>query len=259
MIEPIELPGLISGPVNRRCWLLYKALECLPLDRAIELARAADAFVTGSLDLNRSDDAPAHSEPTRLPTDREREPGAPATEQTPVLGTQSSVKRARLGLPPDRRDQLLEDLAKGATNAELATKCGLSSKQIQGVRIGSSREIAQRRDRLDRQGSVGDKSVGDKIAGPTASADEVVRYLRQQDDVVVPQQNGEFLLNGRLRLPLVELVARANRIRSRQGKPGFQVLGPQPERPEGVASANGHPWAWGKRTARSLTQPASLK
>ena len=39
---------------------------------------------------------------------------------------------------------------------------------------------------------------------------EIVRYLRQQDDVVLPQENGQYTLNGRARLSINELVARAN-------------------------------------------------
>jgi two-component system, NarL family, nitrate/nitrite response regulator NarL len=50
---------------------------------------------------------------------------------------------------------------------------------------------------------------------------EVVRYLRQQDDVVVPEGNGIFLVNGRFRLETSELIDKANRIRSRQNEPLF--------------------------------------
>ena len=50
----------------------------------------------------------------------------------------------------------------------------------------------------------------------------------QQDDVVVPQGPGEFLLNGRFHMDTTELVSRANRMRSRQGKPAFQLNGQAP-------------------------------
>jgi hypothetical protein len=53
---------------------------------------------------------------------------------------------------------------------------------------------------------------------------EVVRYLRQQDDVVVPHGNGMFLVNGRFNLRLSELVDKANRIRRRQNKPLFKII-----------------------------------
>ncbi len=58
-----------------------------------------------------------------------------------------------------------------------------------------------------------------KLVSPFVT--EVVRYLRQQDDVVVPEGNGIFLVNGRLRLETSELVDKANRMRSRQNQPLF--------------------------------------
>jgi hypothetical protein len=52
----------------------------------------------------------------------------------------------------------------------------------------------------------------------------VVRYLRQCDDVVVTAGDGAFLVNGRFREPLEQLVERANRIRTRQRLPQFVLL-----------------------------------
>ena len=49
------------------------------------------------------------------------------------------------------------------------------------------------------------------------SIEEVVRFLRRQDDVVVRQNDGEFLVNGRFRLDIAQLVERANRMRARYG------------------------------------------
>ncbi len=42
--EYVEWLELLGKPERRRCWLLWKALECSPLDRAIDLARDADQF-----------------------------------------------------------------------------------------------------------------------------------------------------------------------------------------------------------------------
>jgi len=53
--------------------------------------------------------------------------------------------------------------------------------------------------------------------------DEVVRYLRQQHDVVVADGLGMFLVNGRFRLDVDQLQHRANRMRQRQRKPEFQI------------------------------------
>jgi len=57
----------------------------------------------------------------------------------------------------------------------------------------------------------------------SAGIDEVVRYLRQQGDVVVGDGPCMFLINGRFRLDFEQLQHRANRMRRRQQKPEFQI------------------------------------
>jgi hypothetical protein len=52
---------------------------------------------------------------------------------------------------------------------------------------------------------------------------DVVRYLRQRDDIVVPKGEDLFLVNGRFRLSSDELISRANRMRERDGKSTFQL------------------------------------
>src|SRR5205823_11138095 len=105
----------------------------------------------------------------------------------------------------------------GAKNAELALEFGLSPKQVQGFRIGSAREIARRR------AHTGNAFEAEQEASPTAIIDDIVRYLRQQDDVVVLQEDGGYLVNGRFRMTASELVTRANRMRTRQRKPAFEI------------------------------------
>jgi hypothetical protein len=58
------------------------------------------------------------------------------------------------------------------------------------------------------------------LAGP----DDVVRYLRRADDVVVATDDGAYMVNGRFRESLEELVKRANRMRTRQRQPLFQLM-----------------------------------
>jgi hypothetical protein len=58
-----------------------------------------------------------------------------------------------------------------------------------------------------------------------ASADDIVRYLRQHDDVVFRGREGIHLVNGRFRETLEQLVQRANRIRARRKLASF-VLTP---------------------------------
>ena len=93
-----DLPEeVLNNPTRRRSWLLSKALESLPFDRALELARSAEAFITGSA-AGSGDDAPP-------------------SERQPSGGENKPQKRTGLVLSPDQREQLLERLAQGATNS----------------------------------------------------------------------------------------------------------------------------------------------
>jgi hypothetical protein len=210
--EPAGMEALIKvferleNGVERRSWLLYEALRSAPLDEAIELARKADAFIMGTADdgaqAQRAGGAP--------------EPDEPAFAAPPKNQPQSKERsnpKGRLSLSADQRDRMLDRLAAGTKNADIAEEFGLSPQQVQGVRIGSTREIAARRQR--------GQNAPSPETTPITSVQEVIRYLRQQDDVVVPQEDGEYLVNGRFRMGPDELVDRANRMRSRQGKPEF--------------------------------------
>ena len=79
---------------------------------------------------------------------------------------------------------MLDRLAAGTKNADIAEEFGMSPQQVQGVRIGSAREIAARRQR--------GQNARSPETTPIISVQEVIRYLRQQDDVVVPQEDGEL-------------------------------------------------------------------
>src|SRR5437879_1111445 len=96
-------------------------------------------------------------------------------------------------------------------------------QQVQGIRMGSARQAAKLHHTVDEH------EEGSQPGHPvSASVDEIVYYLRQQDDVVVPQENAEFLVNGRFGLQLDELVSRANRMRARQAKPELRIAGHPP-------------------------------
>jgi hypothetical protein len=254
MAEHFALMRLIEEPAHRRGWLLYRALECLPLDRAIDLARAADAFVTGPVSERLISNAAVGSEPAVGPSERYREqPYASEPDKQSGPETRATQKRAALALSIDQREQLFDRLAKGARNAELAAEFRISPRQVQGIRMGRARAIAKGRGDGNRE----ERPVSHPSSVST-SMDDVVRYLRQQDDVVVPQGDDEFLVNARFRLPSAELISRANRMRVRQGKPEFELSGGQPRRAETVSSANGHPMFWReKASTQSGPEPAS--
>src|SRR5205823_6400587 len=118
---------------------------------------------------------------------------------------------SKLPLSPEQRSRLLDRLANGARNAELAAEFGLSSRQVQGLRISQAR-IAKR----------GRTQESSSPPNPPEPIEGVVRFLRQQDDVVVRQNDSEFLVNGRFRLDAAQLVERANRMRVRHGKPALR-------------------------------------
>jgi DNA-binding CsgD family transcriptional regulator len=228
----LEWLELLGNSERRRCWLLLKALECSPLDLAIDLARAADEFIAGAHPGRRIDGS-IHSK-TEVGALQRCETTHPVSEAPPSPDRPASQKRTALALSQEQREQLLRRLAQGARNGELANEFGISSRQVQGIRMGSARQIAGLRRTVDEQ-----EQGSQPAPAVSVSIDEIVRYLRQQDDVVVPQEGGEFLVNARFRLPLEKLVTRANRMRARQGKPEFQMAQSSAERTAGAA--NGHP------------------
>ena len=275
----------LMTPSLRRCWLLHKALECAQLDRAIERARSADAFISGApADQNVTSD-PVQAALIATGTNKvgasvvgaidtaatRHEDGKSEIDRAPIPENAAAIAVAPKDIPtapchkeeqppqaapiqtrplisPEQRQELMIRMAKGASNAELAGQYGLSPRQVQGIRMIAARTKGKR------------PQVATKAPNPVAPAapglDEVVRYLRQQDDVVVPQGPGEFLLNGRFRMDTTELVSRANRMRSRQGKPSFYLNGHAPARPDPLRST-GHPMFWNGAKTDSASELSS--
>ena len=131
--DRLGLPDELRDPVKRRAWLLAQALQSQPLDRALDLARSAEGFITGT----GSDGTPA--EPILRYAGRGRSDAAQA------MPVESQPKRPAISLGPEARERLLDRIAKGARKAELATEFKLTPKQVQGIRMGSAREITRRR------------------------------------------------------------------------------------------------------------------
>jgi hypothetical protein len=246
MYESIDIHELIRDPAARRLWMLYKAATLLPLGDALELARDAEMFVSGSRTETRAASGDAiELNDARQPHDaRQPDLQSHTVEQSAARASEGSEAAAHLSirrsnrhvLSEDQRDRLLTCLAKGAKNAELALEFGLSPKQVQGFRIGSAREIARRR------AHTGNAFEAEQEASPTAMIDDIVRYLRQQDDVVVLQEDGGYLVNGRFRMTVSELVTRANRMRTRQRKPVFEVANGALS--SGALGSKSHPLFW---------------
>ena len=212
MNDPAELVSALKDPALRRVWLLCKALECVPLDRAIELASMADQFVAGArLDTQTGNTGRLNiAFKSQIPV---AEGLAEHRSEAPPAKT-SKDPRSKLPLSPEERETLLLRLARGARNRELASEFGLSPRQVQGIRMSQARNAKFGRSYESRSPQELPESI-----------EEVVRFLRRQDDVVVRQNDGEFLVNGRFRLGAGQLVERANRMRARQGKPPFNRQG----------------------------------
>jgi hypothetical protein len=144
MNEQVEPNELMINPAARRLWLLHRALQTLPLDRAIELARTAEAFVICSLVENQGADPPELEAPVAQRLEIIEQPVIELSSNR--SGEEpTATKPTRLALPAELRDRLLERLAEGAKNAELAAEFGIASKQVQGVRMGCARELARRK------------------------------------------------------------------------------------------------------------------
>jgi hypothetical protein len=166
---------LPDDSIRRRCWLLQKALEALPFAESLQLARAAEAFLTTPPIETAAHDA-----------------GTEAPISAPV-GDVSAMAYAN-GNSPE-------------------TPFPAQTRQI------------------DPPATLVAESRGDEFAVFTpcasvlsATVDEIVCYLRRQDDIVVPERDGRFLVNGRFREDLAQLTARANRIRSRRQQAPFVMI-----------------------------------
>lgn len=231
MSENITLVDLVKNSVYRRTWLLYKALKIVPLNEALSLARAADEFVLGTPIIQSVVDC--SMQPITELQNGEKPALEPAIEMVATPPAPSKAPGDRMQLSTSERERLIERLSSGATNTELAFEFGLSRKQVQGLRLGLARKGTKWRASAEEK----QQAVEETCA---ASADEVVRYLRQQDDIVVQSGENGYLVNGRFQLSLPDLISRANKMRNRQGKPHFKFEDNYTVRSEGSILQNGH-------------------
>jgi len=142
----------------RRAWLLSRALEDYPLLEALELAEAADCFLSGD------------------------PPGSRGTR-----GTFSCLNAATaVGLPA-----ILE------TPEAVSNGIGIEDH---GWRSADTMDLIV-----------------------LASIDDITRYLGQHGDLITSKGN-VFVVNGQSEVTRDELLARANRLRARQGVPTYALL-----------------------------------
>jgi hypothetical protein len=194
---------LLEQPTLRRCWLLSKALESEPLDKALELARAADAFLVGAV--------------ARLcpegPQGADKRPRPAGISVSRVDGAISQTRHdQRQSLVPPTRSVIVPALDSAAAAPDPAP-AAVAHLPTDSAPAGAE----------DPPNGEALFALAEAGLATLASIDDVVRYLRQRDDVVVRAEGGAFLLNARFRMTAGELVSRANRMRARDRKPPFQL------------------------------------
>lgn len=193
----MDLTDIFSQPVLRRCWLFSKALEISSFDEALKLAQVADEFL-GAAELKTSEPIPT-------------KPIAGSSQAPHYASPLESV----FSLPVKREinhlhpTEIVRDAAETVVVERRRSFEG-SSDDVSDD-LGVSREIASR------------VAVENSLLVPT-DQDQIVRYLRQRDDVVVRDGANVFLVNGRLRLDFGQMLLRANKMRERQGKPPFRPI-----------------------------------
>jgi hypothetical protein len=223
----MELESIFAEPELRRCWLLSKALESASLDEALRLARAAEGFLGAG-------------QPSALPHERGHENGHALTERLlsgppPV---QPLVGFPMTPFPRDRADEqwILPSVELEVGAASAMDHIGELAGTLGNAGVGGHRpdeEVAHEDDVEDEPAdSAPQVSITSDLA-VLAGMEDVVRYLRQQDDVVVSAGTDVYLVNGRFQLSSAELFVRANKIRRRHGKPQFQLI------PRGFPPTNG--------------------
>lgn len=122
-MSAIDPQWLIDNPAARRLWLLLQAARSQPFDRAIELARIAEAFLMGTaVEAITNPSEPPIESAARDQGAREQVAGEPSIAAV----ADPRTERNGLTLAEDQRDRLLQRLAEGARNAELAGEIGIS-------------------------------------------------------------------------------------------------------------------------------------
>jgi hypothetical protein len=153
-----DVDRLLDNPEIRRARLLSKALEHLPLSKALELAQVAEHFLCG---------------------------GPPESGGTTEVFSRPDAAKP-VALP-----------ANDETPAVVSNGTGIED------------HVSQSADILDFV--------------VLASIDDITRYLGQHGDLIA-SKGDLFVANGQSEVTLDELLARANRLRVRQGLPTYAPL-----------------------------------
>jgi hypothetical protein len=257
-----DLYGELSAHQRRRLYFLFVALNKVDPEAAIEVAERMERFVTSSVhdaadddtDQNDDNDDDAEKGGTDISPQERRAVHHEVTlghaqvgranghasngDGRAVSAKTANIDAARCGsvvrknvLDAAQRTEFEHAIASGADNNELATRFRLTRRQAHGLRIGYARgkagATAKRPEdckpsydaAAERQQQ--ESFLRDRPPQPP-TIDDVVRFLRQQGDVIVRNGDG-YMVNYSLALSAEELVARANRKRTANGKPPFEL------------------------------------
>jgi|HubBroStandDraft_1064217.scaffolds.fasta_scaffold23667_2 hypothetical protein len=205
-----------------RLYFLLLALREGRTEQALIVAERMEKFVSAC------DEGP-HS---GVPKTAEREQDPPVAIGTSIC-TDDGVRSERSGAtkPVSKAKGLLSDealrrrfvnaIASGADNRRLAEEFCLSLRQANGLRLGMTRKrFPKHADRAPNPRVEQQNSLPQMRESGQDPLDDVVRFLRQRDDVIV-KRGDDFLLNSRHILTAAQLVERANRKRRELGKSEF--------------------------------------
>jgi hypothetical protein len=254
----------LTADEQRRLYFLLLAADKMDPRGALAFAERIEGFISGKTVVTEpnppppldSAGGPTGESPSAIRTNNS-ESGSASSRNDSVApnetdgasraspndpGSLSGAAVAPRALHRSMQIEFFKAIARGATNAELATRFGLTKRQAHALRIGMIRRTragrsAKSRDREHKSEGVeivDDRRVSQQQDTPDEA--EIVRFLRQTGDVVV--KDGEvFTVNSILRLTFQEVIARCNARRLQRGKPTFDF--PRVTLPNAESKTNG--------------------
>jgi hypothetical protein len=266
LLDVTSLTGDLDAAARRRFWLVQWIIERCSvgeIEPALVIAAKIEAFIAGGDSCNNDScnnsgsscsvaaATPAAARGLTLGSENSHatqsakissDPSvSPASQNGVGIGGRHHTANRPL-LDKETRDRFIREAARKSDNRYLAQTFELSVRQAHAIRVGLSKFIAQARRELPRCAS-NSKRVGVPIdretelkmeedflrTRPSAppTMDDVVRYLRQAGDVVVP--NGEnYVVNYRLTLASEQLLERANSKRRERAQDPFVLAAGMP-------------------------------
>jgi len=209
----------LDAPARRRFWLIAQLIarcNVTEVESALSAAAKVEAFIAnggkssaapiGPIGIATIDHSNANGAQLVARNEIAPAPTASSNAQNIVeIGGKYRNARRQL-LDKETRSRFIQEAAVNPDNRHLAQLFGLSVRQAHAIRVGLSKFIADGRREIELQ--MQDDFLKNKTA-TGATMDDVVRYLRQINDVVVP--NGQnYVVNYKLGLSAEQLLERAN-------------------------------------------------